>query len=447
MKRKTPMSHEEFEKIQKRAHILDKIIEWRISQIQAWIELWIKERQIRNLLKVYRSNWEGWLIHWLTWKPWNHHIKKEDKKVIKDVVKLNDFKWCKPIFITEKLESEYWVKVSKETVRWVMTEEKVWTPWTKKHHKYRIKRPRKDFYWEMSQFDWSYHKWFEDRWEERCLLLDIDDATGKIRYAKLAENEWYECVANFWMEDVLLNGVPNSIYLDKFSTYKVNNSKAVSTKKLRTHFDKAMRKLGCKLISAHSPEAKWRVEKCNATLQDRLVWELRLARISTVKEANKFIKNIFVPQFNKQFWVKAKRRWNVSRKLTEKEKNELDWVFARQSLRSLGRDYIIQYKTNFYQILDSEKYSVYPKKILLVSEKIDGKIRIHSWKTSENTLVKYKKLNKFKVKLARAKYRWQKNKIEKERAKQTRELRKKEKYHKSKKRQNRYKAQRLIDKL
>ena len=446
MKETIPMNHEAFKRMQRRTHILDKVIEWRISQIQAWIELWIKERQIRNLLKAYKEYWEEWLVHGLTWKQWNHHLKKKTKNIIIDVIKLEDFKGCTPIFITENLESWYGVEVSKETVRWIMTYEKLREPGTKKHHIHRIKRPRKDFFWEMSQFDWSYHNWLEN-WEERCLLLDIDDATGKIRHAKLDENEWYECVANFWMEDILLKGVPKSIYLDKFSTYKVNHSKAVVTKDLRTHFDKALRKLWCNLISAHSPQAKWRVEKCNATLQQRLIRELRLAKIKTVEEANEFIKDIFIPKFNKQFWVKAKKRWNISRKLEENEKINIKWIFAKGSLRSLGNDYIIQYKNNFYQIADSKNYTVYPKKRLLVEEKIDGEICIHAWKTSEDKLVNYKQINTHEVKRNRAKYRWEKKKMEKERAKRARELRKKKKHEESKKRQNHYKAQRLIDKL
>jgi len=363
------------------------------------------------------------------------------------VVKLDDFHDCKPKFITEKLASEYWLKVSKETVRWIMTEEGVWEPWTKKHHIHRNKRPRKERYGEMSQFDGCYHKRFEERWEERCLLLDIDDATGKMRYAKLWENEWYECVSTFWMEDVLINWVPRSIYLDKFSTYKVNHPKASNTKEVRTHFDKSMRKLWCKLISAHSPEAKWRVEKCNATLQDRLVRELRLAKISTVKEANEFIKSEFIPKYNKQFGVSAQKKWNMNRKITEDEKNNLKRIFARESLRSLGNDYIIQYKNNFYQIRDSQDYTVYPKKQLLVAENLNWEIKIHAWKTAEDKLVNYKKISTYEVKANRAKYRWERKKIEKERAKQARELRKQQKFQESKKRQNSYKAQRLIDKL
>jgi len=442
-----PMSSEAFTRVHKRVEVLDQVIDWKITEIQAWIELWTKERQIRNLLKQYKQFWEEWLVHGLIWKKWNRHIKESDRAIIVDVIKQKDFKDCKPIFVKEKLEKIYWVDVSKETVRNVMIVEKVREKGTKKHHVYRTKRPRKDNYWEMSQFDWSYHKWFEERGEESCLLLDVDDATWDIMHAKLWDNEWYECVVKFWQERIQIHGIPRSIYLDKFSTYKVNHWKAVNTKDVRTNFDRSMEKLWCNLISAHSPEAKWRVEKCNHTLQDRLVWELRLAKISTIEEANIFIRNIFIPKFNKQFGVEAKSKWNLHIVPTKEQLKNLDWIFAKEELRSLWQDYVIQYKNKFYQIEQSKWYTVYPKKRLLVAETIGGKIRIYAWKTSEEKLVLYHEIDYNITKRNRAMYRNQKHKIEKDRLKQAVIDRKAIKHQLSKERQIHHKAQRLIDNL
>ena len=47
--------------------------------------------------------------------------------------------------------------------------------------------------------------------------------------------------------------------------------------------------MGIKLILAHSPQAKGRVERMNGTLQDRLVKELRLAGIGDLASANRFL--------------------------------------------------------------------------------------------------------------------------------------------------------------
>jgi len=442
-----PMTHKSFEKVHKKVEILDQVIDWKITEVQAWIELWVTDRWIRKLLKKYKNKWEEWLIHWSLWKSSHNHIKASDRKIIVDVIKQDDFKHCKPKFITEKLGDDYWIWVSKETVRNVMIEEKIRIKGTKKHHIYRTKRPRKDSYWEMSQFDWSYHKWFEERWEEACLLLDVDDATSDIMHAKLWDNEWYKCVVEFRKEYICIHGIPRSIYLDKFSTYKVNHWKAVNTKDVRTNFDRSMKKLWCNLISANSPEAKWRVEKCNHTLQDRLVWELRLAKISTIEEANVFIKNIFIPKFNKQFWVIAKSKWNLHIVPTKEQLKNLDRIFAKEELRSLWQDYVIQYKNKFYQTEQSKEYTIYPKKRLLVGETIYWELRIYAWKTSEEKLVVYHEIDYNTTKRNRAMYRNQKHKIEKERFKQAVIDRKATNHQLSKKRQIYYKAQRLIDNL
>jgi len=442
-----PMTHGAFEKVHKKVEILDKVIEWRTTEIQAWIELWVTDRWIRELLKKYKKYWEEWLVHGLVWKSWNHHIKDNEKTIIIDMIKQEDFKDCKPIFINEKLEKRYWVCVSKETVRHIMIDEHVWIKGTKKHHEYRQKRSRKDFYWEMDQFDWSYYKRFEDRAEECCLLLDMDDATGDINHAKFCENEWYECVVNFRKENVLIHGVPRSIYLDKFSTYKVNHWKAVNIKDLRTNFDRSMRKLWCELISAHSPQAKWRVERCNETLQDRLEKELRLAKISDIDKWNEFLKNEFIPEFNKQFSVNASKKGDLHTKLTKEQIENLDWIFAKEELRSLWYDYVIQYKKKFYQVEQSKEYTVYPKKELLVAKTIDWKLHIHAWKTSEDKLVVYKEIDYNTTKRNRAIFRNQKHKIEKERLKQAVIDRKVTKHQLSKEKQIHYKAQRLIDNL
>ena len=79
-------------------------------------------------------------------------------------------------------------------------------------------------------------------------------------------------------------GKPLVIYLDKFSTYKVNHKNAVDNKDFQTQFQRAMNELGIKIIFAHTPQAKGRVEKMNSTFQDRLIKEMRLAKIDNIND-------------------------------------------------------------------------------------------------------------------------------------------------------------------
>lgn len=434
--------------MQEKVRILNKVIDKQITELAAWELIWVSDRQIRNLLKAYKEYWEAWLQHWLKWKRSNHHLKQEKEDKIKDVMKEERLKWCKPIFVTEKLNEIYWVKVSKETVRKLMIENFCWIKRWKKKYEYRVRRARRDYYWEMIQFDWSYHKWIGSDEEEYCLLVAIDDATWKIVDMTIWDNEWYESVVKFRIEYIRKYWVPRSIYLDKFATYKVNNhKKATDTRELRTYFDKSMNKLGCSLISANSPQAKWRVERANQTLQDRLIHELIFEWIKDIKEANKYIQEIFIPKYNEKFWIIAGKEWNLHRELTEEEKENMKWIFAKEEIRSLWYDYIIQYKKHFYQTEISNEYTIYPKKRLLVAVTIEWEMRIYAWNNCKEKLVKYKEVDYNEVKINRAKYFWEKRRIENEMRKQRDKQRKDTRFIESKKKQAYWKVKRLLDKF
>jgi hypothetical protein len=134
-------------------------------------------------------------------------------------------------------------------------------------------------------------------------------------------------------------------------------------------------------------------------------------------------------------------------RISKEQLENLDWIFAKEELRSLWNDYIIQFKKNFYQTETLKEYSIYPKKQLLVSQTIDGKIHIHAWRTTEEKLVKYRLLDYTTVKRNRAKYYGETHKIEKERVRQQIIQRKEERHKLSKQRQIHYKVQRLIEKI
>lgn len=434
--------------IDEKSEILDQVIWRKITELIAWELIWVSDRQIRNLLKAYKEYWKKWLEHWLKWRESNHHMKEEKEKVIKDVMKQERLKWCKPIFVAEKLQEVYKIDVSKETVRKIMIENFLRVKrWERKKYEYRIRRPRREYYWEMVQFDGSYHKRIGLKEDEYCLLLAIDDATWKIMDMRIWDNEWYESVVKFWIGYIIKNWVPKSIYLDKFSTYKVNHKKATETKDVRANFDRSMRKIWCKLISANSPQAKWRVERMNQTLQDRLIHELIFEWISDVETANKYIQDVYIPKYNKKFGVIAQKEWNVHRELKKEEISNMKWIFAKEELRSLWYDYIIQYKKHFYQTEISKEYTIYPKKQLLVAETLTWEIRIYAGNNYEEKVVKYKELDYTTVKISRAKYYGEKHRIERERALQAMKQRKEDKFRESKKKQAYRKAKRLIDKF
>ena len=356
-----------------RFEVINSLINEKINGTDASKQIGVSVRQIKRLkLKVRKCGAEG-LIHESRGKKSN---RKLDSEIVKKANKLlkEKYHFCKPTLASEKLADNHDIVINKETVRWMMIGLGLWKQKIKKQSKkWHVWRARKDNFGEMQQFDGSYHVWFGD--EESCLLLSVDDATGKITHAKFDINESTVAVFKFWLEYFLKNGSPLSIYLDKFSTYKINHKNAVDNKDMITQFERAMNQVGVNPITAHSPEAKGRVERMFQTLQDRLVKELRLAGITTIEEANKFLET-YIPKFNAKFGVVPNRNKNLHKTINKQLKEKLAQIFSIQDQRKINNDYTIMFKNNFFQLNREQTTTVYKKDTVIVEEHLDGSIKL-----------------------------------------------------------------------
>jgi len=364
----------------KRYEIIKDLLAKKLDGSEAAKQLHLSVRQTKRL-KVAVNLWGiPGIIHGHRGKKGNRQIDEGTIKKVKEYLQeiYYDFN---PLLVQEHLRDDHNIVLSKETVRQLMITLKLWHPKKKRDVKKHFWRERKDNYGELEQFDGSYHNWFESRNEtfvglEQCLLLSVDDATGKITEAVFEYNEGVVPVFKFWKGYFETTGLPNAIYLDKFSTYKVNHKNAVDNQELMTQFERAMNQLGVRVIHANSPQAKGRVEKMNGTLQRRLVKEMRLKSISTIQEANKFLKEVFIPKFNKQFAVIAKKENDLHQKLNIVEKNNLNKILAVQSERIIGNDYTIRFKNNYYQLNETQPTTVYKKDKVIVEEHLNGEVKI-----------------------------------------------------------------------
>jgi len=133
--------------------------------------------------------------------------------------------------------------------------------------------------------DASDHKWFEDRGPRCHLHLLVDDATSKIYGGYFTKEETTEGYFRACFPYFERKGLPLSFYHDKRGTFKANNG----NKRGDTQFGRAMKELEIGMIYAHSPEAKERIERIFGTLQESLVWEMRIEGISTIEEANLYL--------------------------------------------------------------------------------------------------------------------------------------------------------------
>ena len=354
--------------------VIKNLIDEKINGTDASKQIGVSTRHVRRLKQaVLQSGAEG-LIHGSRGKESN---RKLDPDILKKIERLLKEKYYDfgPTFAAEKLNEDDNIVVGKETVRTILTKLKLWKPKPRKQSKkkWHVWRARKDNYGEMQQFDGSYHIWFGDI--ETCLLLSVDDATGKITHAKFDINESTVTVFKFWLEYFKLHGLPMSIYLDKFSTYKINHKNAVDNKDMITQFQRAMQQVGIRTIPAHSPEAKGRVERMNETLQDRLVKELRLAGITTTEEANKFLEK-YIPKFNAKFAVVPNRRKDLHKNIIKSTEEKLPQIFSVQKTRIVNNDYTLRFENNYYQLNRIQTTTVYKKDKVLVETHLEGEIKL-----------------------------------------------------------------------
>jgi hypothetical protein len=197
----------------------------------------------------------------------------------------------------------------------------------------------------MIQFDGSQHLWFGE--DKTDLIGGIDDATGKVLAAEFFYGETSNNSMKVIREIIDKNGLPESFYMDQAGIYgKVNVE-------WESQIARAFDQTGIKLILASSSQAKGRIERLWRTFQDRLITELKFYQITSIEDANQFLKFRFIPEYNKKFSV------TPANPLKSYRKNifgNLDLIFCKKIQRKImsgnvfsweGVGWVIDEKTDY----------------------------------------------------------------------------------------------------
>lgn len=353
--------------------IIKKLINKEINGTHAAGLLKLTVRHVRRLKSKIKEQGPKAFIHGNRGQESNRKIPgKERERIIGLLHKhYSDFK---PGFASEKLAERHTIQRDPKTIRQIMIHEGLWKPRKKKQKEYRSWRQRKACYGEMEQFDGSYEYWFENRSPYCCLLASIDDATGIPTRAEFAKDEGVFPVFTFWKEYLKEHGKPYAIYVDKFSTYKMSQRTAQENHDTLTQFQRAMEELHIELIVAHSCQAKGRIERLFNTFQDRLIKELRLNNISTIEQANKFLKEVFLPGYKERYAVEPRSKANLHKPLSQKERTNLDAIFSRHYTRTMRNDFTISFNKQWHQLLKDQPATIYKGDKIIVEERLDNTI-------------------------------------------------------------------------
>ena len=360
----------------KKFKIVKEVESGRLTQKKAAKLLNVSDRTVRRWQRVVEQKDAQGLVHGNRGQRSPRKIPSKERNKIKKLL-LSRYTDFTPAFATEKLLELHDIKRHRTTIRPIMIELGLWTPKNKHSGKkvvHRQWRERKTHRGELVQFDGSYHDWFEGRGgiNEVCLLAAIDDATGQILHLSFAPHEGTLPVMDFWTKYAGIQGLPQAIYLDRFSTYKMTQKVAQENHDLKTQLERACHTLGVELIFALSPQAKGRVERLFQTLQDRLIKELRLHNICSVEVANRFLEGAFISSFNRKYGIDPKDPTDIHRKLSKRELQEIPDTFCRMNQRTIMNDFTISFKSQWYQILPTKSLAIRPKDEVTVREYPDG---------------------------------------------------------------------------
>ena len=362
-----------------RVHIIRKVIDSSLKQKEAAEKLSLSERQIRRLKERVRIEGDKGLTHRLRGRASKRRIEDKQWQKILNLCRTvyRDFG---PTFACEKLIERDKIKISDETLRKRLIVEGLWVK-QRKARKHRKWRKRKACPGEMVQLDGSHHPWFEDRGDKCVLMGYIDDATGN----KSGQFYKYEGTLPAFAglkHYIKQDGIPLSVYVDRHSTYKGISKQTIedelNDRFSLSQFERGCKELDIKVIHAHSPQAKGRIERSFKTDQDRLVKEMRLAGIKNIEEGNKFLKSYW-PKHNKRFAVKPVKDVDMHRPLPADM--NLDVKLCIKTIRTLRNDFTIVHHKQLYQIMNRSC----PRKVL-VEERINNKIVI----SGNGSYLKYK---------------------------------------------------------
>ena len=241
-----------------------------------------------------------------------------------------------------------------------------------KRSAHRKKRVRKPLPGMMLFQDGSTHAWLCGQ-PPLDLIVTLDDATGEIDSAFLVEEEGTFSSLRGLREVIARKGLFASLYTDRASHYFVTPKagEAVDTAQL-TQVGRALKQLGIGHIPSYSPEARGRMERVFGTLQNRLPQVLRLAGISGLDAANRYLAEVYVAEHNARFAVQAAECGDAFVPFV----GDLANILCVQEERVVGRDNTVRYAGLVLQIPQSRHRQHYVKARVRVHEQEDGSLAL-----------------------------------------------------------------------
>ena len=351
-----------------RLKVMSSVLSGDRKQAQAARLLKRSVRQVRRIQRRLEAEGDCGVIHRLRGRRSNNCKDKQLRQQVLDAYR-REYSDFGPTLASEKLAGRG-LAVCDETLRLWLVAEGLWRP-KRKRDKHRRRRRRRECFGELVQADGSPHDWLEGRGKRMDLLVMIDDATSKTvaRFYPGETTEGYMDLLGRYLRK-RGRGRMVALYTDRNSIFW---GETKGKRPVRTQFTRVLEELDIEWIPAYSPQAKGRVERFNATAQDRLVKELRLAGAATIEQANEVLEKVFLPWFNRNCTVKPAGSSDAHR--TVHRSMNLKGILSIQDKRKVANDYTIRLDSVIYQLLPPAWPGLRGGEVI-IEKRLDGSLHI-----------------------------------------------------------------------
>ena len=388
--------------------VIKDLVDHNGNKKRAALKLGITERQINRLIIKYKENGKSAFVHGNRGQA---PAKALDKSVSENIILLYKNKYQDWNFqhFKEYLEKNENIKVSYDFIYKTLTKVGILSPKARRktkrdaakarllkekkinlamsdeqidtiiNHEIALEdsHPRGEkpkYFGEIIEEDGSIHLWFGDK--KTCLHLAIDKATSTIVGAWFDYQETLNGYYHVLYQILTKYGIPYKFFTDNrtvFNYMSLNPDKRTSEKDVLTQYGYACKQLGVELETSSVSQAKGLIERTNGTFQGRLVNELKLNGITTIEEANKYLLEVFVPNFNTRFAMNYKKFESVFEEIPSLEK--INYTLAVLTPRKIDNGNSIKFQNKYYQpYLNGELKCFSPKTECLVIKAYDGSL-------------------------------------------------------------------------
>jgi hypothetical protein len=328
-------------------------------------------------MRRFEREGDPYVVHALRARPSNRSLPMELREKALAKAREELYRDFGPTLLSEHLERDPEIGwVNPATLRLWMIAEGLWEPRRRKH-RHRRRRERRGAFGELVLMDTSIHPWLEERSDEEIVLIAlIDDATSRL-YCRFFPRDTGAANRQLLVEYMERFGRMGAVYADRAGHFEAHfrskQRREADLEKALTLIERGLRELDIELIRALSPQAKGRVERLFGTLQDRLIKEMRVAGITSMAEANRFLEEVFIPFWDQRFSVEPAEAVDAHRDLSQDM--DLLRVFAETEERVIRSDFTFRYRNQHYQIEESQAHGAMPKSRVVIERRLDGSTR------------------------------------------------------------------------